>query len=133
MDRIRLTEHRSPGPPARNIPQEVMAQNAVFRKAPIERCLEGVYVVNAFSDERSFAEDVLIQVGNRARIGVDARVAAVHARVARPVGPRQAWRYARLKDTVALVDDLPSAVERARRFNGCAIAPTHCHAASRGS
>ena len=72
--------------------EEVVAQDAVLGKPPAERLLERVDVVDALADERTFAEAVLIDVGNDSRVRVDPRIAAEKAREPRPVGPRQARR-----------------------------------------
>ena len=53
--------------------QKIVAQDAVCGKAPSERTLEGVDVVNALADERALVEDVLIHVRDRARVLVDPR------------------------------------------------------------
>ena len=110
-----------------------MAENPVLGEAPIERLLERIDIVNPLADERAFAEQVLVDIGDGARIGIDARLAAAQPRIPRPVGARQAHRHARLQDAVALGDALPVFVDTAARFSGCAMAPTNCRAASRGS
>ena len=47
-----------------------MAEDAVFRKATLERVLERVDVINALADKRALAEHVLINIGDCARIRV---------------------------------------------------------------
>jgi hypothetical protein len=59
-------------------------------KAAAERLLEGIDIVDALADERAFAEQILIDVGDGAGVRVDARFAAVQAGIARAVGARQA-------------------------------------------
>ena len=73
-------------------------------KAFLERPLEGIHVVDALADERALAEQVLIHVGDGARVGVDAGLAAEQARVA---GLRAAGQHradSRLQNAVALAD-----------------------------
>ena len=60
-----------------------MAEDAVLREAPGERALERVDVVDALADERAFAEQVLVDVGDGARVGIDARLAGEQPREAR--------------------------------------------------
>ena len=80
---------------------QVVAEDAVFRKAAIQRALERVDRVNALADERALAEHVLIDVRNHLRVRVDAGIAAVQLRVARARGAGQADPHARLQDRVA--------------------------------
>ena len=77
--------------------QKIVAQDAILGKAPLECTLERVDVVDPLADERAFVEDVLIDVRDRARVRVDARLATVQPRVPRPVRAGQAhdtrgWR-----------------------------------------
>ena len=60
-----------------------MAEDAVLGKAAVERALEGIDVVDALADERAFAEQVLVDVGDGARVRIDAGLAAEQPRVAR--------------------------------------------------
>ena len=60
-----------------------MAEHAVLGEAAAERALEGVDVVDALADERALAEEVLVDVGDRARVGIDARLAGEEPREAR--------------------------------------------------
>ena len=53
-----------------------MAEDPVLGKAAAERPLERVDVVDALADERALAEHVLVDVGDGARVRVDARIAA---------------------------------------------------------
>jgi 3',5'-cyclic AMP phosphodiesterase CpdA len=77
-----------------------MAQDPVVRKAPAQRLLEGVDVVDALADERALAEQVLVDIRDGARVGIDARLAAEQLRIARAIRPRQAGGHARLQDAV---------------------------------
>src|SRR5439155_3814792 len=84
--------------------EQVVAQDAVFWQTPAEHMLERVDVVDALADERAFAEQVLIDVTDGARVGIDARLAAEQARIARARRARQAHADPRLQDAVALDD-----------------------------
>ena len=57
--------------------EQVVTEDPVFGESAVERLLECVDVIDALADERSFAEPVLVEVGNRARIRIDAGIAAV--------------------------------------------------------
>src|SRR5476649_2125092 len=61
--------------------QKVVAEDPVLRQTPRECMLECIDVVDAFADKRSFAEQILVDVGNNSRIRVDARLAAEKSRV----------------------------------------------------
>ena len=78
-----------------------MAEDAIRRQTIAEAVLERMDVVDALADEGAFAEEVLIHVRHRPRIGVDARLAAVQARIAGAAGARQADRHRGLQDAVA--------------------------------
>jgi hypothetical protein len=86
-----------------------VAEDAVLGQPAGQRALERVDVVDALADERAFAEQVLVDVGNGTRVRIDAGLAAVQACVARAVGARQAQADARLQDAVALDDDVLAA------------------------
>ena len=63
-----------------------MAQQRVLRHAVRERRVEGVYVVDTLADIAAFVKQVLIDVGHRGRVRVDAHVAGEHLRERRAVG-----------------------------------------------
>jgi hypothetical protein len=67
--------------------EKIVAKDAILGEAPAKRLLEGIDVVDSLADERAFAEHVLVDIRDRARIGVDARLAAIQARIARAVRP----------------------------------------------
>jgi hypothetical protein len=46
----------------RTVFQQVVAQNSIVREPAGERALESIDVVNAFADERTLAEKVLIYI-----------------------------------------------------------------------
>ena len=68
--------------------QKIVAQNPVLGEALLERALECIDLIDSLADERAFTEHVLVDIGDGACIGVDARLATVESRVPRPV---RAW------------------------------------------
>src|SRR4030066_388581 len=65
--------------------QKVVAEDQILREAVAKRALEGIHVEDALAGERPLAEDVLVDIGDGARVGVDARLATEEA-----AGPRGA-------------------------------------------
>ena len=51
--------------------EEIVAEKGRVRRAARERGLEGVDVVDAFAGIGSFAEQILIDVGDRRGVGID--------------------------------------------------------------
>ena len=84
--------------------EEVVRQQRVLGDAPADGRLERVDVVQSLAGKSSFAEQVLVGVRDRRRIGVDAGVPGVHPREERPAGAPQVDAHARLEDAVALRD-----------------------------
>src|SRR3546814_19123156 len=84
--------------------EQVVAQDPVVGEAAVERLLECGDLVDPLADERALAEQVLVHVGHRARVRIDARLAAVQARVprARPAHPHPAAPA--LQESVAAAD-----------------------------
>ena len=87
--------------------EQVVAEDAIRRQPARQREAERVDVIDPLADERAFAEQVLVDVGDRARVRIDAGLAGEHPRVARAARARQPGRHARLQDAVA-VDDAAS-------------------------
>ena len=83
-----------------------MAEDPVLGKAPIERPLECIDIVNPFANERALAKQVLVHIGHGARIRVDARFTPPEPRIPRSVRGRQAHRHPWLQDAVSLGDAL---------------------------
>src|SRR3546814_10853666 len=65
------------------------------------------------ADERALAEQVLVHVGHRARVRIDARLATVQARVPRAHPAAHARADPRLQDAVAAADHAPPEIGRA--------------------
>ena len=59
--------------------EQVVAEQRAFRHAPGQRRLEGIDVVDALAGERAFAEQVLVDVGYRRGVRIDAGGAGEHA------------------------------------------------------
>ena len=99
--------------------EQVVRQQDVLRRGVLERGHERVDVVEALAGEDAFAEQVLVGVGDRGRVGVDAGVAGIEAREQRPRRAREGDADPRLQDAVA-VGDAPGlriegrAIERVR-------------------
>jgi hypothetical protein len=91
--------------------EQVVAQDPVLGKTSVQRLLEGVDVVNSLADERALVEQVLVDVGNRACVGVDPRLTTVQSRVPGSSRPGQARADARLQDSVAADDELAVGIE----------------------
>src|SRR3546814_6587547 len=79
-------------------------------EAAVERLLECVDLVDPLADDRALAEQVLVHVGHRARVRIDARLAAVQARVPRARPAAHARADPRLQDSVAAADHPPPGV-----------------------
>ncbi len=55
--------------------QQVVTENEVLRKAAIDGLAKRIHIVDAFADERSFTENILVDIRDFARVGIDARLA----------------------------------------------------------
>ena len=106
--RIFLIEHYIAQQPRPRITpfQKVVAEDSVLGETSFERSLEGINFVYALADERAFTKQVLINIGNCTRIGIDAWLASAHCRIPRPVHARQAYGDPWLKDAITLTDTL---------------------------
>ena len=113
--------------------QQIVAENRVFRNLAFERGLEDVDVVDSLAAIGAFLEQVLIDVGNRERIGIEPVGAGKDALKQRTfAADRQRRRHARLQDAVALHDQAGIADRSRGRLSGCAILPTRRLAAPIG-
>ena len=85
--------------------EQIVAQHRVVGHAALQRGLEGVDVVDALAGVGALAEQVLVDVGDRRRVGIDAAVAGEDALEQRAFrADRQRRRDARLQHAVALDD-----------------------------
>ena len=102
--------------------EQIVAEHGVVRHPAGERGLEGIDVVDALAGVGAFAEQVLVDVGDRRRIGIDAAGRRRTPLVQRAVAAdRQRRRHARLQDGVAA---RPRAAARRRSAAGSADAPS---------
>ena len=51
--------------------QQIVAKDRIFRNLPFERSLEAVDFVDPFAAIGAFFEQILVDVGNRERIGIE--------------------------------------------------------------
>ena len=85
-----------------NALEQIMAEQGGVGDAPGQRGLEGIDVVDPLAGVGSLTEEVLVDVGDRQRIGVDAAEAGEDALEHRALGADgQGGRHARLKDCIA--------------------------------
>ncbi len=91
--------------------QQVVAQDQILRETPRKGLAEGVHIVNALADERTLPEEVLVHVGDLARIGVQPDLSAGQPRIPAAVRGLQPDRHARLQDRVSLHDSPERGVE----------------------
>ena len=82
-----------------------MAKNGVFRETSIHRPLEGIYIVDSFSNKGAFMENVLIGVGDFPCVRIDACVAAKEPDEPGSPGARQTHAHARLHNAVPRGDN----------------------------
>ena len=96
-----------------------MAENPVLGTATRECAFERVHLIDPLADERAFTEQVLVYIGDGARIGIDARLTPVESRIARLVRAWEAHADAWLQDAVSFADPLlvfvvPRTIQRMR-------------------
>ena len=85
--------------------KEVVTQQRVLRYSPGEGCLKCIDIVDPFADVRALTEKVLVNIGDRRCVRVNAARAREDALKKRsPAIGRQRRRHARLKQGVALND-----------------------------
>ena len=54
---------------------QIVAEHAVLRETAGHGLLECIDVVDSFPNKGAFAEQILVHIGNRARVGIDPDVA----------------------------------------------------------
>ena len=91
--------------------EQIVREQRVLGNRVLERRVERVDVVQALAGEDAFAEQVLIGVGHRRRVRIDAGVARVQPREQRSGGARERDADPRLQDAVALGDAARSRIE----------------------
>ena len=91
--------------------EQIVAEHAVLGQPPGGGLAEHIHVVDALAHERALVEDVLVEVGDRPRVGIDAGLAGVEAGEARAARARHGDGDERLQDPVALTDTTELDVE----------------------
>ena len=62
---------RGQGDPGKNTFEKIVAQEGVLGHFPRQRRFKGIDVVNAFAGVRAFLEQILVNIRNSRRIGID--------------------------------------------------------------
>src|SRR5688500_8845259 len=88
-----------------------MAQQRVLGEPSVRRVLERIDVVDPFAGEAALAVKVLINVGDRRRIRVDAGMSRMDRGEVGAVRAGERNSYARLKNSVAAGDAADSRIE----------------------
>ena len=91
--------------------EEVVREQGVLGHASLEGRDERVHVVEPLAGEDPLGEEVLVGVGDRGRVGVDAGVPGVEPGEQRAGGARHRHAHAGLEDAVALGDAADPRVE----------------------
>ena len=102
--------------------QEVVAEDQVFWESAVQNALEGVDFVDALADERTFAEQVLVDIRYGARIGINAGLAAEQPNESRAPRAQHAQSDSGLEDGVSFADHALLFVE-ARLIQGMSHGP----------
>jgi hypothetical protein len=114
--------------------EQIVAEKRRVRRPAGQRRFEGVDVVDALARVRALAEQILVDVRNRRRIGIDSAQAREDALKQRALlADRQRRRDARLQDGVAVDDPCRWLPRNAAGSSGCAILPIRRRTVSRGS
>ena len=80
---------------------QIVAEDRVFRKAAGDGLLKGIHIIDPFANKRPLLEHILIDVRNRARVGVNPDVAGKQFDKPGTGCAWQAHAHARLQDAVA--------------------------------
>ena len=82
--------------------EQIVAEHGVFRHPPGQRRHEAVDFIDALASERSFTQQVLVEIGRCRRIGIDSRRPSRQSFKRRLAAPhRQRHGNARLHDAIA--------------------------------
>ena len=82
--------------------EEVVGEKSILRDIALERCDERVDVVKALAGKDAFVEEILIRIGNRRGVRIDARVSRVEPREQGAGRAEKRHTDAWLKDAVPL-------------------------------
>src|SRR5450830_628117 len=103
--------------------EEIVADQGVLGHSPLEALVEGGDFVDPLADIDSFAEEILIDVGNGAAVDVDCRISGVEPSEERAGSAFWGDLDPRLHDRVASADSTRCLIEVAL-LRGCASVPT---------
>ena len=87
--------------------QKIVAEDPVLGETAPQGPFEGINFIDALADERAFTEQVLINIGNGAGIGINAEFIGAQTGIPGAVRAGQAHRHPRLKNAVPRDDALP--------------------------
>jgi hypothetical protein len=85
--------------------EQVVTQDAVVGKAMTQRLFEGIDVIDALADERSFAEQILVDVRDTASVWIDSGRVSLQLCIMRLACAGQAAGQPRLQDAVSFDDE----------------------------
>ena len=91
--------------------QQIVAENCIFRKATLHGTLEGIHVVDSFSDEGAFLENILVHVGDLPGVWINASVAGEKPDEPGSSGARQTDPDAWLQNAVTFFDNPVRCIE----------------------
>ena len=92
--------------------EQVVAEEAGFGNTASKRRLKDIHIVDAFARVGPFAEQVLVHVGDRCSVGIDAGSARENTKEQRALpSDRQCWCHPRLQHGVTFDDSRQFSVE----------------------
>ena len=77
-----------------------MAENTVIRESTIQGTFECIDLINALADEGALVKQILIDIRDSLRIGINAGFAAAQARIQSLVARRETHRHPWLQDAI---------------------------------
>ena len=80
---------------------QVMTEQGIAREAPVEHAMHRIHFIDAFAGEDAFSVQVLIHVGNGARINIETGFSRIQAGQAGTGGALHAHSHPRLQNAVA--------------------------------
>ncbi len=83
-----------------------MTENSIVGESRTEHFVEYIDIIDAFADKGPLAEQILINIGNRSRIGVDSPLIGVHPGIQGTVHSGKTHCYPRLQHAIAADDAL---------------------------
>ncbi len=90
---------------------QIMTQQRLFGKPAGQDSTEGTHIIDALAVVGAFTGDILIDVGNGLRIGIDSNRVREETAERRGARARQGGAHARLNDRVGAGQDIAFAVE----------------------